>query len=151
MVRRSVIAVAAAAALVVFASIAGARGPGHRGGGLERLERAVSALELDAETQDAVYAVIDEARATARQEREELRGAHEDMRALLDAETPDEEAVFAQVERLGRLETEHRKAGLRALLTVRGMLPADQQEAFRESLKARGDRRDFRGHGECSE
>lgn len=150
MVRRPAIALAAVAALLLFTSIAGARGPGHRGGGLERLERAVEALELDAGTRQAVLAVIDEARAASRGDREEMRGAHEDMRALLDAEPVDEEAVFAQVELLGKLETERRKAGLRTLLTVQALLPEEQRDALHESMKPGEGRR--RGHGDrdCS-
>ncbi len=134
----------AALALVAGLAVAGgalARGPhgggcqhkeGHFGPRAERLEQRIEALDLQTETRQAVYALLDEAREQRREFRGEMRGAHEQMRALLDQESPAPEAVLAQADTLGALHTEARKAELRTLLAVRELLTPEQWQTLRE-------------------
>jgi Spy/CpxP family protein refolding chaperone len=51
-----------------------------------------------------------------------IRQAHEALRALLEQDQPDADAAMAQADNLGALETERRKADLKALLQVRALL-----------------------------
>ncbi len=114
-----------------LAGSAGARGPGHHGRDrLAHLERRIEGMQLDDETRSAILAVIDEARQEQRSLREEMREGHEAMRQLLQQDAPDTEAVEAQVEALGALETEAHKRGIATFLRVRAMLPEDQRDAL---------------------
>jgi len=131
-VRRTAIAVAA---LVAIAApwIAHAR-PGAECGGdargawmLESLERNLPTLGLDAKQLDAAYQVIDQARQQRRALAPQLRDAHQHLRQLLDADAPDADAVTAQADAIGALETKLHEMELRAVLQVRGMLTADQR------------------------
>jgi Spy/CpxP family protein refolding chaperone len=125
---------------------AAARPDHHRGpgAGLDQLERRVEGLGLDAETSQAVYAVLDAARQEGRGLRTQLHQQHEALRALLEQDTPDEAAVLAQVDKLGALQTEERKQEMRAFLKVRSLLTPEQRQALRPPEGRGGPR--GRGH-----
>jgi Spy/CpxP family protein refolding chaperone len=130
------------------ASPAWARPPGGPAGGA-RLEHMIERLDLAPEVLTEVDSVIDASRTRQRELRRELRGAHEAMRGYLEAEVPDEGAVLAQAEEVGRLRTELDKDRLRTLLRVQALLPADARAQLVEQMKRRGrghhDRRPPRG------
>lgn len=100
----------------------------HHGMGIEQLERKVPGLELAPDTEKAVYAAIDQARAKRRSLDRELGAAHERLRALLDQERPEVDAVLAQADKLGALRTELHKLELRAKVAVRALLSPEQWE-----------------------
>jgi Spy/CpxP family protein refolding chaperone len=127
--------VLAVAATTAFAAAASAGPHGGRGGcdfrggpgfGLSRLERGVEQLDLAPDTKQAVYKVIDQARTQQRALADQIRAAHQQMRTLLDAPTPDVDAVLAQADTLGGLMTQERKNDLRALVQIRTMLTPEQ-------------------------
>jgi Spy/CpxP family protein refolding chaperone len=131
------LALAAAAALPAVALAkgggpGGCGGGGHRGGpgmggpSVERLERRVERLDLEAKSQAAVYAILDQARSEQRARRSELRTAHEKMRALLEQDSPDLAAVEAQSDAIGALQTAAHKASLRTLISLRPHLTKEQ-------------------------
>lgn len=124
--------------LLALAPGAEARPPGggHHGSPLAHLEAAVGRLGLDAETEAAAYAVLDEARSERRADERAIREAHEALRALLEQDEPDAEAAMAQAETLGTLETERRKADLRALLEVRALIGPEGWAALRDAMHA---------------
>lgn len=136
---------AALVAGLALTSMAVARGHGHdkggrHGGGLAHVERAVERLELDAASRERVFAILDASRAEAREFRREMREARGELRSLLDAETPDAAAVFAQVDVVGALRTEAQKQKLRTLLEVRSVLTPEQWQElsrFRKGPKHR--------------
>lgn len=109
----------------------GCHGKASRG---QRLARALERLELDAETRSAVDEILDGNRDSQRARRREMHQAHRELRALLDAETPDEAAVLAQAELLGGLETEARKERLAARLQVQALLTPEQRAELRDVL-----------------
>lgn len=125
-----------AAAVVAIAAVAtagqqasarpGAKCAGGGGARLEHLERDLARLGLPQERLGAVYQVIDEARSQRRAFDGELYAAHERMRALLDEDEPSLDAVTAQADSIGALQTEARKVELRALVQVRSLLGAEQ-------------------------
>jgi Spy/CpxP family protein refolding chaperone len=140
--------------ILTLAAAASARPPegaprGGPPGGGDRLEQLIERLDLPPEVLSEVDAVIDTSRDRHRELRRELRSAHEAMRGLLEAEVPDEGAVLAQAEEVGRLRTELDKDRLRTLLRVQALLPADARARLVEQMKRRGrgprDRRPPRG------
>jgi Spy/CpxP family protein refolding chaperone len=112
---------------------------GHGGGPLHHLEAAIAQADLDADTEAAAYALLDEARAARRADENAIREAHEALRALLEQDTPDADAALAQAEKLGALETERRKADLRALLEVRALLGPERWAELRRALRPPGE------------
>jgi Spy/CpxP family protein refolding chaperone len=137
--RSAAIAIVAAAGLATAAS---ARpGPGMGGHHGFFLEKAVAKLELPAETQTAVQAVIDQAKPAGDKLREDVKSAHEGMRALLERDTVDESAVMAQADAVGAAMTEKRKHELRTLLQVRALLTPEQRTQLEQMMQERKDRR----------
>jgi Spy/CpxP family protein refolding chaperone len=108
MKRSTVIAMLlAATTMIAGAAVAERRGGRHGHDRLLRhIERGVERLELSADTKQAVYAALDEARGERRTLAEQLRAAHEQMRAVLDAPSPSLDAVLAQADSIGALETQ---------------------------------------------
>jgi len=119
-------------------------GPREGRPGFDRmLERDADRLGLDTATRDRVREIADAARA-ASEPLEEQRGAlHERMRALLDQEEPDRDAVMRLADRIGAVDTELRKRHLAALLEIRALLTPAQRE---ELVRIHEERRDARGH-----
>jgi Spy/CpxP family protein refolding chaperone len=146
---RSWIPLSAGLLLALAPGGAAARGPGdHWGGPLRHLEVALDRIELDAETEAAAHAVLDEARAERRADQKAIHEAHEALRDLLEQEEPDAEAAMVQAETLGSLETESRKADLRALLEVRALLGPEAWAELRDAMHVY--RRPFRrDHGDA--
>jgi Spy/CpxP family protein refolding chaperone len=97
--------------------------PGHR------LECITERLDLDADTEAAVEAAIEENRSQAQALRDEIREARRALHDLLSQEMPDEAAVMAHAQALGDLETNEMKHRLAALLQIRALLtPAQRAE-----------------------
>ena len=110
-----------------------ARPRGHGHGSLEGLEHQIERLNLDRETRTAIYAIIDKARAEQRDMRLQLREAHHALRTLLEQDVPDENAVLAQVDVIGALQTTHRKQALRTFLAVQSHLTPEQRASLRQA------------------
>jgi Spy/CpxP family protein refolding chaperone len=115
--------------------------------GAPKLEHALEALELDAETRSAVSAVIDAARPSARALRDELSEAYTEMRELMANPEPSEEALLAQVDVLSTLRAELRKHEIRTLFAVGALLTPEQREQVREALKGSRGKGCDRGYG----
>jgi Spy/CpxP family protein refolding chaperone len=142
--RRGFILAVLVVGILAFAATGSARPEGKPGHGIERMERAISQLEVSGEVQESIYALLDEARAEVQSRRPEMREAHEALRALMHADAPDEEAILAQAERLGALETEARKARLSTMLQVHALLTPEQREELMQLRERRGFRREGR-------
>lgn len=107
------IAAGALAALPAFAGHPpGARHPGPPPEGfLEmRAERLADALELTAEQRATFERLRDGALAAAEPSRDRMRAAHEELRGLLDAESPVAAEVGAKMIEIHRLQSELRAA-----------------------------------------
>ncbi|MCP5071318.1 MAG: periplasmic heavy metal sensor [bacterium] len=138
-------AVAVFTITLAVAGIAGARPQGGTPGcgtgprGLDQLEHGLARLDLDDEQRSAAFALLDDARAARREQEPVLHEAHEKMRSLLDESDPDEATVLAQIETLGALRLEARKAEFRTLLALRELLGTEPWEAL-NTCEGRGDR-----------
>jgi Spy/CpxP family protein refolding chaperone len=131
MKRTAAVAVAlAAAATIAGGALAkrpgGPGGPGGRDHLLGHIERGVERLDLTADTKQAVYAAIDEARTQRRALGDQIRAAQEQMKAALDAASPSLDAVLAQADSIGALETQAKKIELSAVVKVRSLLTDEQ-------------------------
>ncbi len=106
-------------------ALADGRGPGGGGCGMwgfGRLERKLDAAPLDDGMRTAADALLDKARAEREAQREVIHAAHEQMRALLEQDPPSLDAVLAQADAIGALETEARKADLTTMMQLRALL-----------------------------
>ncbi len=133
--RMAAVAVVLAAATTVAGSALAKRHGGEHGRGnlLGHIERGVDRLELTTETKQAVYAVLDGARSERRALGDQLRAAHEQMKAALDAPAPSLDAVLAQAESIGVLETQAKKIELAAVVKVRQLLTNEQWKQLRDA------------------
>ncbi len=85
-------------------------------------------LGLDAATREQIQSITATSRTEGDEIRDRLHALHEEMRALLSHEDPDETQVMEQVERIGLLEIEARQHRLRGMLHVRALLTPEQRE-----------------------
>ena len=100
-----------------------------------RLEGLVEELGLDEATLAKVDEVLDASRDRGRKLHRELREAHDQMRVLLDASSPDEAAIFAQVDVISGLRAELEKNRLGTLIRVRALLTPEARDRLLESMK----------------
>lgn len=106
-----------------------------------RLEGLVEKLGLDEATLAAVDAVLDASRDRGRKLRRNLREAHDQMRGMLDASSPDEAAIFAQIDVISGLQGDLEKNRLGTLIRVRALLSPEARGRLLESMKKRPSRR----------
>ena len=115
-----------------------------KGARLDRLEAKLAELPLDADTKAAAARVLEQARADREARHDEMRDARRALHELLAKDEPALDAVMAQADTLGALQTEAHKSKLRTLLELRSLVGPEQWKALRESL------RQGRGHGDGS-
>ena len=115
-----------------------ARAPRQGFDRMSRLEEKLDALNLDDATRTAVHQAIDAGRVAQDGIRSQLRTAHQDLRAMLQKDSPDEAQVLAQSEVISGLETAQRKQALHTWLTVRALLTPEQRASLREAMQSRG-------------
>jgi len=127
-------------------ALAWARAPRPGFDRMSRLEEKLDALNLDDPTRSAVHKAIDEGRVAQDGIRSQLRKAHQDLRVMLQKDSPDEAQVLAQSEVISGLETEQRKQTLHTWLTVRALLTPEQRASLREAMQSRGAWKQGREH-----
>ena len=112
-------------------------GPGgRRGAGPAQFERMIERLDLDEATLERVDAVLDASRGEGRKLRRQMRAASKEMRKLLKQDSPSEEAVLSQAEKLGELRTQAQKHRLSTMLKVRAVLSPEQREKLRKHMRS---------------
>ena len=112
-----------------------------RHGGGHRFERAIERLDLDADTQGRVDAVLDAARPAQRDLDRSLREQGEELRALMNDPAATEEAVVAKVDALSKVGAELKKQELRTFFQVRALLTPEQRQQLAEKMEKRGGHR----------
>jgi Spy/CpxP family protein refolding chaperone len=126
------------AGVLSLTTSAWARAPRQGFDRMTRLEEKINALSLDDATRTAVHKAIDEGRVAQDDIRSQLRKARRDLRALLQYDSPKEDAVLAQSEVIGRLETDQRKQALHTMLTIQTLLTPEQRANLREAMRPQG-------------
>ncbi|MCX5738895.1 MAG: periplasmic heavy metal sensor [Proteobacteria bacterium] len=124
----------------------GPRGP-HGPPPIEHvLERHAGELGLGADTRAAIRAIAAKARLDERPASEELRTLHEQMRTLLEGDSPKLDDVMQWADRIGAAETELKKSRLRTMLEIRTLLtPEQRQKLVKIFEERRGRRKGFEG------
>jgi len=138
-----------AAGLFIVAGFAGGAlakppggGPGGPHGEYRLLDRYADELGLDEETRAAIEAIADRSRARGQELDLRREAAHEAMKALLDQELPDQEAVMQQVEEIGAIDVELKKQRFQALIDIRKQLTPEQRQQLLAIEKVRRSQRD---------
>jgi Spy/CpxP family protein refolding chaperone len=115
-----------------------ARAPRQGFDRMTHLEEKIDALNLDDATRTAIHKAIDEGRVAQDDIRNQLRKAHQELRAMLLLDKPDETKILAQSEVIGGLETGQRKQALHTWLAVRALLTPEQRASLNEAMRSRG-------------
>lgn len=125
------LALAAVLAVLGLAGAADARQDEHRPvGGL--IKRNAERLGLTGDALAAVQAVVDASGMRHEALLTQLDAAREAMRALLSKPVPDANAVMAQADAIGAIETQLHKNRLQAIMEIRALLtPAQRTELLR--------------------
>lgn len=105
------------------------------------LERHADELGLDADTRTTIRAIAAKSREDGEPVAEQLRALHEEMRLLLDGESPKLEDVMQWADRIGAVETELKKRRLRTMLEVRALLTPEQRQKLVQIFEERRGRR----------
>ncbi len=113
----------------------------------ERMERVAGFLELTDQQKEEWLALHEELSAGASAHRDEMRGLHERIRGLAEAEKPDAAAVGELVIEAHRKMTAHRAEGEAVHAQVLSILTPEQQERFEAMRSLRGDRQRSRSAG----
>jgi len=96
------------------------------------LERHAERLGLDQAVRAEIQRIGREAFEASRALQDERRALRQELRALLDAEPPDEARVMDHAERMGETDTALRKHRLRTLLEIRALLTPEQRRELVE-------------------
>lgn len=132
------LAILALTGVLSLTTSAWARAPRQGFDRMSRLEEKIDALNLDDATRTAIHKAIDEGRVAQDDTRSQLRKAHRDLRAMLQMDSPQEDAVLAQSELIGKLETAQRKQALHTMLTIQALLTPEQRASLREAMRSHG-------------
>jgi Spy/CpxP family protein refolding chaperone len=127
------------AVLVAAAGAAGAAPPpSQRERDMARLERDLDKVALTAEQKQKIHALLEAARKEQESLEERLRAEFKELRGLLEKETPDEQAVLRQADKIGELRTAQHKSKLRTRLQVQAQLTPEQRAKLREARRGGG-------------
>jgi Spy/CpxP family protein refolding chaperone len=150
MKRHTLLALAAAAVLLPLAPAAvraaspeeapmeGPRGGGGWRNGEARLEKDLKELGLTPAQDEKIRAILAQSKSAREARFEKLRPEFERMQTLLEADTPDEAAVMAQVDKIGALKNEQHKAMLHTLLQIRAELTPEQRTQLKAKMREHG-------------
>lgn len=119
-------AVAALVALVVVMPACAAHGQAPH----EVIRDNAAAIGLDAETLDAILDLARDARPGREIALAEVRRIRAELELLLQADTPDMDAVYLAIDALGAAEAELRRYDVTVLVEMRSMLTPAQREAL---------------------
>jgi len=120
----------------------------HRGGPGSFLLRNAEQIGIDEATLAEIESLVDAAREDGKALHEEQRRAHETLRALLEQDEPDTDAVMKQAESIGEIDLRMQQRELQTLLAVRAKLTPEQRAALkqrRDEMRERFGKRG--GHG----
>ncbi len=125
---------------------------GHGGSGASMVLKHADQLGLDEATQAKISELNKAARESGHSRHKDMKALHEEMRELMNQDSPDEAAVMALAERMGAAKTEAQKVNLSNMLKVQALLTPEQREklkSIRAEKRAEGHGKKH-GDGECS-
>ena len=116
----------------------GSHGGGKRWDPQARLEKELKELGLTPAQDEKIRAILAQAKQAREQRWTQLEPEFQKMHTLLDADTPDEAAVMAQVDKIGALKNEQHKAMLHTLLQIRAELTPEQRAQLKAQMQQHG-------------
>ncbi len=123
-------------------------GPGREHGGKEgrpsperMMERMAEKLDLSAQQQDQLGALLETHRESTQAGQDEMRAARESLNETVSAETLDESAIRQAAAVVATLQTERALSRAAFLQQVREILSSEQMAEFQELKERRHDRR----------
>lgn len=114
----------------------GPGGPWRHGG--PGFEQKLDQLGLSAEQKTKVHGILESAKKDREANFTKMREASENLRSLLEQDSPDRAAVDRQVEEVGQMRTQAQKEMLHTLLAVRAELTPDQRAKLKEMRAEHG-------------
>ena len=114
---------------------------GGAGGQFWNNPRTVAALKLTDDQRKAMDGILQEHRMKLVDLEASLKKAELEMEPLMKADTPDQAAILAQIDKVAQARAELEKANARFLLALRGKLTPDQWkqlQTMRENHMDRG-------------
>lgn len=121
-------------AALTVPSLAMARPPGPPKGPppmAHVVERHAAEIGLDPEVQDAIEQIDREGRELARPLRDDLRSAHEALRAAMESDQPDRATVLARAAAVGDAEARLREHHLTEAMDILALLTVEQRRTLR--------------------
>ncbi|MEZ4468123.1 MAG: periplasmic heavy metal sensor [bacterium] len=139
------VVLALAALFLASPAVAGPGGPPPgRLPSAKQLERLADDLGLDDATRERLKGQVKATREALKEKNKAVRAGREELKGLMQADTPNRAAVMAKIEDLGRLQTEIKKVQMGALLDLQASLTPEQRAKLRERM---GEMRKGRGKG----
>jgi Spy/CpxP family protein refolding chaperone len=151
MTGRTVRRTAAALALALALAVPGAAAARASRSPADLLARHAERLGLDAETQAAIQAIVDDWGTRDAALREEIERARERLHELLARRDPDEAAVLAQQDALAALYAETHRRRLIATLRIHERLTPEQREELVRIRMEEGPPQRVPSRGACRE
>jgi Spy/CpxP family protein refolding chaperone len=113
---------------------------GGAGGQFWNNPRTVAALKLTDDQRKAMDGILQEHRMKLVDLEASLKKAELEMQPLMKADTPDQAAILAQIDKVAQARAELEKANARYLLALRGKLTPDQWKQLQTMRQNRMDR-----------
>lgn len=102
-----------------------------------RMERHLKELDLDPQQSETVKAIIEAARQRRTETEGRLREAFDEMHELLEQDSPDEDAVLGQADKIGEIQLGAHKSMLQTLLAIRAELTPEQRAELKKKIDER--------------
>ena len=131
---------------LAWASGAGARPPGRGGHGpgpgpATFPDQLLEEVGVSEATREKIATISKDSEVGARDLHEKIYAAREDLRKLLDQDSPNSDLVMTKVEEIGALEIEADKHRLNTMLSIRALLtPAQRAQLAKLHDQHRGKR-----------
>jgi Spy/CpxP family protein refolding chaperone len=123
--------------LLAAGSAAGAPPP-QRERAITRLKHDLEKVGLSAEQKQKIQALFDAGKKEQDELDDRMHAAFKELRGLLDKDSPDEQAVLHQADKIGELRTAQHKGRLRTMLQVQAQLTPEQRTKLKEARHGGG-------------
>ncbi len=148
---------AIALALLLLPAAAFAQGPpdcdrggrGHHGppgGPVKMFEHHAEEIGLDDADLMRIKAIFDASKDEMMTLKESLHDSRAKLRSMMDADTPDEQAIMAQIDTITAISGDLHRLRVKTMLDIRATLTPDQREKMKALHEARRERHKNRRH-----
>ena len=122
---------------------------GERGQGMS-MHRRFAKLDLTEQQRDKMREIHDAAERKSIQRNADLQVARLDLHKLMRADSPNAQAVNAQIDKMAKLRAEAMKSHYETYLQARALLTPEQLQKLKEPPAAGSGQKKMRQHGDAS-